>query len=387
MPKLFKKRVVIQRKCSQRTGDAVIQRQVNFILGRALGSSRGNCWEYRTKFKTPFQESVMKDDTDFWVFEAGITFEKTKGRHDTDIAERQWANIVRFLAAACGHSKFGRFPWTITDGVPSEMLEDSVPEESLDSEIKDYAPIEAVNRAGYFDHIFEREPQIEVVLSAVTAYQESEYQNRFHTVLYGPPACGKSEILLSLGRMLGEENEAYLKVDATTTTEAGMARLLLDAVTIPPVVIIEEIEKADERSLRWLLGILDQRAEIRRINARIGNRARNVQLLCLATANDMGLFRKVMSGALASRFSHEVYCPRPSRTVLEQILRREVARHRGREEWIEPTLKYCVDEKKMNDPRKIVPICMCGRDSLLDGSYQKTLDAIQAPKDPSRFAF
>jgi hypothetical protein len=383
VPTRFSQPVIIQRKCSQRTGDAVIRRQVNFILGRALGGSRGNCWEYRTKFKKPYQESVNKDDTDLWVFGAKITFEKTKGRNDSDVAERQWENIVRFLAAACGHSKFGRFPWTIIDGVPSEMLEASEPEEPMESEIKDYATLEeAAEPAGFFDHIFERDPQIEVVLSAVQAYRESDFQNRFHTVLHGPPACGKSEILVSLGRMLGEENEAFLKVDATTTTEAGMARLLLDAATIPPVVIIEEIEKADERSLRWLLGVLDQRAEIRRINARIGNRARNVQLLCLATANDMNLFRRVMSGALASRFSHEVYCPRPSRTVLERILRREVAKHGGREEWIEPTLKYCVDDRDMNDPRKIIPICMCGRDALLDGSYQKTLDAIRTPPKP-----
>ncbi len=122
-----------------------------------------------------------------------------------------------------------------------------------------------------FDHIFDREHQRRIILSAIIAAKESAFVNRFNCVLYGEPGCGKSDLLISTGKMLGRENEAWMKLDATSTTEAGAQRILLEAAHIPPVLIVEEIEKTDEKSLRWLLGILDQRAEIRKTNFNIGH--------------------------------------------------------------------------------------------------------------------
>jgi hypothetical protein len=58
---------------------------------------------------------------------------------------------------------------------------------------------------------------------------------------------------------------------------------------------------------------------------------------------------------------------------MKQILLREVRSINGKEEWIEPTLNFCVDELGVNDPRAIIPICLCGRDKLLDGTYQNTV--------------
>lgn len=198
--------------------------------------------------------------------------------------------------------------------------------------------------------------------------------------------CGKTEVLLGMQKMLGEENDAYLKFDATSTTEAGASRLLLEAEHIPPILFVEEIEKANENSLRWLLGVLDQRAEIRRTNFRIGNQSRNVKMLCMATVNNMNLFRNVMSGALASRFPFQVFCPRPNRQLLEKILQREVAKVKGKKEWIEPALKFCCDDEIMlrafaNDPRKVVPVCLCGKDDLLTGKYQESIKATMPPED------
>ena len=93
---------------------------------------------------------------------------------------------------------------------------------------------------------------------------QSGFQNRNHCVLFGPPACGKSEILLAFKRLLGAD--AVMTFDATSTTEAGARRELRQLANIPPIPIVEEIEKTDERSLRWLLGVLDTRGEIRGLN-------------------------------------------------------------------------------------------------------------------------
>jgi hypothetical protein len=83
----------------------------------------------------------------------------------------------------------------------------------------------------------------------------------------------------------------------------------------------------------------------------------------------------MMDGALASRFSHKIYCPRPGRQVLEQILLREVNKHDGDRTWIKPALDYCLDIEQTNDPRRIITVCLCGREKLLTGEYQRILQA------------
>ena len=181
--------------------------------------------------------------------------------------------------------------------------------------------------------------------------------------------------------MLGIENRDFLKFDATSATDAGVRDILLKSTNIPPVLIVEEIEKTDEKSLRWLLGVLDHRAEIRKTNFRIGHQARNVKMICLATVNDMKLFEKVMCGALVSRFPNKIYCARPDRKLMKDILKRELAKVGGREEWIEPALTFCMDKLKITDPRAITPVCLCGRDKLLDGSYQKAIRATMKPEE------
>jgi energy-coupling factor transporter ATP-binding protein EcfA2 len=361
--------IVLERVCSQRTNDEILRKQINFIVGRALGGSRGSSWTHKlSKIKATQIEQG-------WKFTSNLTFTKTGGRKDSAVERKQWFEILRFTVLASNNAKFGEYKWTLVKG--SEELNGEEPifeDKIIATDIKDYGNIN-LSPNNCFGHIYDRDHQIAIVRSAIIAAVESDFVNRFHCVLFGPPGCGKTEILMSIGRMLGQENEAFMKFDATSTTEAGSSRILLESDYIPPVLIVEEIEKTDEKSLRWMLGILDQRAEIRRTNFRIGNKARNVKMLCLATVNDMGLFEKVMSGALASRFAHEIYCPRPDRDVLKLILQREVKKVKGNEEWIEPSLEFCYDTYQIDDPRKIIPICLCGRENLLDGTYQKAIEA------------
>lgn len=222
-----------------------------------------------------------------------------------------------------------------------------------------------------FSHIFGRQNQISLVVSAIQAAIDSEWNNRFHVALIGPPAAGKTEIAHSLKHMLGEES--VLEYDATATTQAGAIKDLDSRMELPRILVVEEIEKAEENSLRWLLSVLDHRAEIRKVNFR-SNIHRSTKMLCIATVNNEKIFKGLMSGALASRFAHQIYCPPPDRDLLEKILDREVAKVGGKEEWIKPTLDYCVDKRKITDPRRILAICLCGKDKLLTGAYQEYLD-------------
>lgn len=222
----------------------------------------------------------------------------------------------------------------------------------------------------HFKHLYEREDQIEIVLSAIQAGIKSGFQDRFHVCLAGPAACGKTEILRGVKEMVGAD--AVLEYDATATTMAGAIKDLSERAEIPRILLIEELEKCDENSLRWLLGVLDHRAEIRKTNFKVQIH-KEVRMLCLCTVNDYDLFSEMMYGALASRFPNHVYCGRPSRKVLEMILHREIERVKGREKWIEPTLDYA-EKKGITDPRRVISICLCGRGQLLTGEYQKRLD-------------
>lgn len=377
--------VTLTRTLSKRTSDQTIDEQIAKIVSTGLRGNRGRTWKHTvSRYAAP--ESI---EGGLWRFTRKIRFKKTSHLKK---APEQWEIICATLIKAGQNTSFNKYPWLVS-GSGAEKIYEKLTTEGRVAPIatdgggivrddkKSTIPVKnfgSINtdKSNFFDHIYDREHQLKIIHSAIIAAKDSEFHNRFHCVLYGPPGCGKSDILISVGKMLGNENEAYMKLDATSTTEAGAQRILLESSHIPPVLIVEEIEKTDEKSLRWLLGILDHRAEIRKTNFNIGQRAKNVKMLCLATVNDIDLFKRVMSGALHSRFAHEVHCPRPDRNLMEKILKREISTLKGgRVEWIEPTLEFCMDEMEWNDPRKIIPVCLCGRDDLLDGNYQESIRA------------
>lgn len=304
------KEMHLVRWIGQRTNDETVLQQVGYILQRATSGTRGNGWV----IGKPKLHEPTKDASGLWRFDCYVQI--TKGRSRGDAWIGQW-NEILFAAQNAGRAtRYGTYPWTVVAaGTPvnsPEKIEVAPEIETIVSESKGYAAL-CLERESHFDHIFDRQAQVEMLVASIKAAQESEMQNRFHCVLYGPPGCGKTEILRATASMLGNEGEAYIKFDATSTSKAGVEKLLLDPNTqIPPVLIIEEIEKTSEENLRWLLGILDQRGEIRKLNYRV-NQSRSAPMLCLATVNDMDLFKRLMAGALASRFPNKLYCPRPSR--------------------------------------------------------------------------
>jgi hypothetical protein len=173
--------------------------------------------------------------------------------------------------------------------------------------------------------------------------------------------------------MWGEES--VLEFDATAMTAAGAMKELSEAEILPRVIIIEEIEKADEKSLNFLLAVLDMRAEVRKVTARASIQ-RDTKLFGIATVNNTDLFEKIASGALASRFAHHIYFQRPTREQMRMILQREILKlpEKGNLAWADPALDYC-DKYGITDPRKATAICLSGRDQLITGEYQKMLEA------------
>ena len=384
--------ITLARRVGQKTSAEIIRKQVLEIIRRGLSGGRNRGWSY--SIARPGPPSKTKEG--LWAFTRKVTFKK---KSQLDKVEDQFKEICRHMIKRAQGSGFKQYPWLLKgsgvwgleelyneladEGKVAPMANTVVAPKSV--VVKSYGGI-STKLENHFDHIYGRENQVRIIHSALVAATESNLTNRYHCVLEGPPGGGKSEILTAVGRILGKENVDYLKWDATSTTKAGAERILLESAFIPPVLMMEEIEKTDDNSVRWLLGILDHRAEIKKVNFNIGQRARNVKLLCLATVNDIELFKKVMSGALHSRFAHEIHCPRPDRLTMQKILEREVAKVSGKKAWIEHTLKFCMDEHHVDDPRKVIPICLCGRDDLLNGSYQQAILKTRKPKQESEKA-
>ena len=354
----------IEKETQRQVDPSILYKQLKRVVERALAGNRSKKgWKQVGK-----SEYEVKNQPNGYIYSCDLKFKRETDRKVNDEVNNAQFEYIKKIVQQAGNTP----GWYI----PSSEIK---PEDhSIISAPKTFAEVNpnVTWKPETFGHIYSRDAQIRSVRSAVEAAIDTKFANRFHTVLYGPPACGKTSILLAVKEWVGKD--MVLQLDATSTTSAGAQRILLESAQIPPILIVEEIEKTEESSLRWMLGVLDHRAEIRKTNFNVGSIRRDVKLLCLATVNDIHKFKTVMDGALASRFAHKIYCPRPDRKVLEQILVREVAKVSGKSEWVGPALDYC-ERKMINDPRTVSAICLCGRDRLLDGSYQKDLEEVECP--------
>lgn len=364
----------------RRTADDTLRDQLSYIAKRALAGNRGRGWDFEVGPISALDRYISQTQSYYYTMSSYLRFYR-RVDVDQNRLSRQISDITEWAGAAGHNAKFGKRPWVMEspNGVPPASQSQEQEEEELDSGIREVESVSLkevgiIKRGKFFDHLYGLDPQIRIILSSIQAAIDSSMENRFHSLLHGNAGCGKTEILQSLARLLSKEGVPFILLDATSTTEAGMRKNLLDEDAIlPDVILIEEIEKAPENSLRWLLGIMDDRATIQQANYR-KTASRKVPALVLATANDYALLSKMMYGALLSRFSNEIYCPRPDRAILAKILEREVGKvSSGDMKWIEPTLKFAFDEHGITDPRMLKRICLSGKDELVNGKYQEDL--------------
>ena len=373
-------RLTFSRESERRTSDDKLRTQLDYIAVQALSGSRGRGWAYQIGPITasqPFGSS--------WQFTTWIRFYRTR-EIEASKEQEQRAEIYAWAAAKGHDARFHEKPWVTTlpeterekeREIQATEEEDISPIDPLsdEEELVSLSSISRIKQEDFYSHLFGREAQVRVLLSSIQAACDSNMENRFHSLLFGPPGSAKTDILLSTAKLLEQHRVCHLIIDATTSTGAGIRKALLeeDAI-IPDVIIVEEIEKVSKEAMHPLLGIMDERGTISQFNSR-RTASRKVPALVLASANDYELLAKTESGALLSRFSNEIYCPRPNREILAKILTREVGKVKGGDlAWIEPTLEFCYDKRGITDPRMIKRICLCGKERLITGEYQKDLE-------------
>lgn len=302
-----------------------------------------------------------------------VTFSR---EDDKKPGSQDLASILRTMHQRASQPPFGKWTLSTVDGDVYTPPGDG--EVSYSSDEIGYADVAIPDEfEDFFTHLFGLDSHISRIRGAMEAGMLSSWNNRYHCALIGPPGCGKSDICQSIKQALGED--AVLEFDATATTAAGAIKELSEREILPRILLVEEIEKADEKALAFLLGVCDLRGEIRKTTAR-NTIQRDTKLFVIATVNDFELFGKLQAGALASRFSNKVWFKRPSRDTLERILRREVQKVSGDEAWIAPTLDYA-EKHSINDPRQISALCLCGREQWLTGEYEVMLSDTADPTD------
>jgi hypothetical protein len=359
--------VTLERVAQRRSNAAIIRRQIDDILNRALASSRGKQFKLATQVPETIEPTLVNGD---WYYKLDLVFEHI-GRGNADVQFNNVKDAIFKAAPSKGN-------WCLAGGYtptgPNLV--------AINGDTDVIAEV-TIDRGTHFDHLYGLDAQIDVLLSALQVAKDTNYTKRFHSVLYGKPGCGKSEILRGVKNMVGEEG--VIEFDGTQTTAAGAIATLMESAIVPPLLIIEEIEKVPDAAFMWLLGALDGRAEIRKVTAR-GVSHRKVPFVCAATVNDIELFKSRHEGAMASRFAHKIYCPRPTAEILRRILLREIKGVQGNPEWIQPAIDYCMKEENNTDPRRVIAVCLTGRDKLLTGEFQSNLKACREETDVEKLS-
>ena len=280
-------------------------------------------------------------DSKSHTYEFMLFFRKESARLQTEVIPRQFQAIAEETAKI--GSKMG---WSVVKigQNPVEIKTDTFGETrfaKVDIK-KDIMP--------YVKHIVEREAQIGLVYAAILAAYNSNFEERDHCLLEGDPACGKTEILLSIKEWLGEE--AVGTMDATAMSGPGALRFLRSPIQ-PRLLIIEEIEKvANETTLGFLLGVMDKRGEIN-VTKTGQTGKKSVPLLILATCNDTAKFKKMYEGALWSRFPNKIHCARLTDAGLRRIVYRHAKAIGAENKWAEECVQHCLRVEENNDPRRV----------------------------------
>ena len=277
------------------------------------------------------------------------------------------ASMLKGIFTRAASHPLGRWELVTVDGAPYAEPE---PQEEVSGDVVGYAELTIPEDfEDNFSHLFGLEAPVGIIKASLEAGIDSEWVNRFHVALIGDPGCGKSDICRTLKRTLGDE--AVMEFDATNTTGAGAIKQITEMDVLPRVLIVEEIEKQDQKQLAFFLAFMDDRAEIRKTTFKTQVQ-RDTRILVICTVNNMQLFSTVQSGALVSRFGDPVFFHRPSREQLQMILEREVDKVQGDREWIKPTLDWC-DARKITDPRRAISLCLRGKGKWLTGEWQQML--------------
>mgnify|MGYP006316047409 CR=1 FL=1 len=270
--------ITLTRALQKRSSLDKIQKQIEFIVKTAK--------DYRWKYEISISEPVQSNDK--WIFKSVVVFTKN-GSFTPSVIENQKNCIEKETSERGASTAFASNRWCVNNIEQEkqhiqilEVKEKKQEEENKSktihpTEVKKWKDLivpeellgpnsdENLRQHDAWKNIYGVNPQIRVILSNIKRAQETEGESRNHAVLFGHAGCGKTSTMFALEKMFGQGS--VLKLDATSTTKAGLEKLFFGELDeVPPLVFMEEAEKADPEALKIWLGALDDRGEIRKIN-------------------------------------------------------------------------------------------------------------------------
>lgn len=229
-----------------------------------------------------------------------------------------------------------------------------------------------LNPGTLFDDLYGKSDALTIIMSALKTYNDTDGAVRIHSLIIGSPSSGKTELLNRIELMVGKDQ--VFRTNSESMSKAGAENSILNFPgPLPPILIIEELEKTDPDNLRWLLSAIDTRQEIIKITAKEGVERRSVPFICIGTCNNLEKLQKMHSGSIASRFSNKVFVKDMDDSTLCKILidnLHKIPNHDIR--WAQAAIDLARELGEVS-VRKCLAIMFCGREKLLTGEYAKIL--------------
>lgn len=229
--------------------------------------------------------------------------------------------------------------------------------------------------------IYERDAHFRLINDVVQTHAVTGGELRSHILLYGRPGGAKTTILERLKPLYDDEQFERMKfLDASSMSKAGFERWVMDQAEsglLPEILVLEEIEKVDNKDNLKSLGSLMASGYIQRTNCGQAGYSKKVsaKFLVIATCNDEAALEEFRKGYLWDRFTERLHCPLPSREMMFRILLDKISRiPGGHGAWAAHAMKLA-DSMGVTTPRQIIGF-LAGRDRLMDGSYQADRMAI-----------
>ena len=379
--KTFAVIISLEKLYGRRPSAGALLPQVREIAKEGIAGSP----KWKAQSQKPKLSQRSHEGSKNWVGESKVRIEKIRASGETpDSLRRQATRIIGTMIIAAKQKnrnwdvKFAEGPNGITfDLEECRRFKDDLgtvetAEMSLPPKWKPH-----------FSDMFGLDPQIRLIMDPLLRFVESDYRRRGHILLWGRPGCGKTTIAEIIYAMVASSSPkgAVLRFTASQTTKAGLENTLIEANPRPTLIVIEEMDKSPPDNLSCLLDMCNTQGEIRKTTATQGHRQIPMSALILGTVNSVRRFKTFHAGALASRFAHKVFFPRPGGKVLRLIGERTIREYGGTKAYgsankaIDTAIQI-MQEEGTNDPRRMI--------ALLDAGKRLTVRGNSAAKDLAR---
>lgn len=217
--------------------------------------------------------------------------------------------------------------------------------------------------------------QIELIMSALESAIRTQFADRSHVLAYGPPGCGKSEVLRTLCNVLGTRHAQFFH--APSLTKAGAEEYLLSENEVASLIVLDELDKAPPDVGTAWLQLMSDNPEMNKTDARSGHRSRVRRILVIAAVNDPDRLSKRLSRALFDRFANRVFFPPPSAEDIQRILEAAADRSGIDRRCVTEVLNFARENEGTMELRRLMGLLRSGRDRWLDGQYAQHLMVVQ----------